>query len=283
MKHAYLIIAHNEYTVLNRLIHCLDDERNDIYVHIDKKAEFDGKSLSVTKSCLFILPEHLDGRWGDFSLVRIEYLLFETAYKKSEYAYYHLLSGVDFPIKSQDYIHDYCKRNQGVEFVGIAGGLLDRELRWRSQHYFLFSREFKTTCYWKRLFRALFVVIQSIVGYKRSSLEIKKGSQWCSVTHCFVSFLLQHKNIVEKIFNHTYCPDEMFIQTLLWNSDFKYKMYNIHDEFEGCKRYIKWDNGQLLPIDEHDVVAMVNSDKWFARKFSSDKIELINLIEKYNG
>ena len=35
MKHAFLIIAHNEYPVLEVLLSMLDDERNDIYLHID--------------------------------------------------------------------------------------------------------------------------------------------------------------------------------------------------------------------------------------------------------
>ena len=37
MKHAYLILAHHEFALLQTLIGCLDDARNDIYVHIDRK------------------------------------------------------------------------------------------------------------------------------------------------------------------------------------------------------------------------------------------------------
>lgn len=37
MKHAFLIIAHNEYPILEVLLSMLDDERNDIYLHIDKR------------------------------------------------------------------------------------------------------------------------------------------------------------------------------------------------------------------------------------------------------
>ena len=35
MKHAYLILAHNEFVILERLIQAIDDERNDIYIHFD--------------------------------------------------------------------------------------------------------------------------------------------------------------------------------------------------------------------------------------------------------
>lgn len=38
MKHAFLIIAHNEYPVLEVLLSMLDDERNDIYLHISSGA-----------------------------------------------------------------------------------------------------------------------------------------------------------------------------------------------------------------------------------------------------
>ena len=46
-KHAYLILAHTDMVQLQRLISCLDDRRNDIYVHIDKKAVFEDKAFEV--------------------------------------------------------------------------------------------------------------------------------------------------------------------------------------------------------------------------------------------
>ena len=36
-KHAYLIIAHDNFYTLEKLIKSIDDSRNDIYIHIDKK------------------------------------------------------------------------------------------------------------------------------------------------------------------------------------------------------------------------------------------------------
>lgn len=38
-KHAYMIIAHNEFDLLEILVRLLDDPRNDIYVHIDAKVK----------------------------------------------------------------------------------------------------------------------------------------------------------------------------------------------------------------------------------------------------
>ena len=35
-KHAYCIMAHNNWAQLQMLIDCLDDKRNDIFLHVDK-------------------------------------------------------------------------------------------------------------------------------------------------------------------------------------------------------------------------------------------------------
>ena len=221
MKHAYLIIAHNEPDILKLLVSVLDDERNDIYVHIDVKASFDGKDIKTEKSNLCLIQNRIDARWGDFSLIEVELALFGEAYKNGHYSYYHLLSGVDLPIKTQDYIHGYCQSHFGTEFIGFSQNVTAKELQWRSQHYFIFAKDFNNHSFIKRLLRAFFIKIQMLVGYRRIQEEVKKGSQWCSVTHEFVGFLLSHENYIRKYFNHTYCPDELVMQTLCWNSKFK--------------------------------------------------------------
>ena len=104
--------------------------------------------------------------------------------------------------------------------------------------------------------------------------------QWCSITHDFVQYLLQNKLLIRKIFNHTYCPDELFIQTLCWNSEFKNRIYNLNDEFEGCKRYIKWENGVLQPLTLQEVDDMILSSRWFARKFTSDNKHVVMEVVK---
>lgn len=277
-KHAYLILAHADYELLQCLVRCLDDNRNDIYIHIDKKANFDGKDICAQYSKLTILAERMDVRWGDYSMFEAELLLFETASSYAYYAYYHLLSGMDLPIKSQNYIHAYCDKHQGMEFIGFAQNVTLQELQWRTQNYFLYSKDFQSKSLWKRGLRALFVLLQRVAGCRRIRCEVKKGAQWCSVTHEFVQYLLSRKECIRTYFKSTYCPDELVIQTLCWNSPFREKIYNMADEFEGCKRYIKWKDGELLPITEKDVSVMLDSNKWFARKFSIRDEYIINKL-----
>lgn len=103
----------------------LDDGRNDIYLHIDKKVvlgPLEQDLFRLAKARLFVLEQRLDVRWGDISVVKAELLLLETASMKGPYDYYHLLSGVDLPIKSQDYIHRFFEKNKGYEFVPYSCG-----------------------------------------------------------------------------------------------------------------------------------------------------------------
>ena len=43
MRHAYLIIAHADFELLENLLSVLDYEDNDIFIHIDKKVSYDIK------------------------------------------------------------------------------------------------------------------------------------------------------------------------------------------------------------------------------------------------
>lgn len=84
-KHAFLIIAHNQFNLLKILLKQIDNEKNDIYLLIDKKANFyDTESIkkSIKSSNLFII-ESMKVYWGDFSQIEAELALFKEAQKKA--------------------------------------------------------------------------------------------------------------------------------------------------------------------------------------------------------
>ncbi len=271
-RHAYLIMAHNEPQLLDALLKALDNERNDIYLHIDAKAGFDCASYQPVFSKVHYIQNRIDGRWGDFSLVEIEFALIRAAVQLGQYSHFHLLSGVDLPVKSQVFIHDYCNAHPQTLFIGYAQNVTNSELAWRSQHRFLYSRSFKSGSTIKKITRALIARIQSLFKYTRYPLTVKKGSQWWSITSDFAKYLLDNEQQIRHYFQGTYCPDEMVIQTLCWNSPFRHKICSVTDEFHGCKRYIPWHNGSLMPFTDHDFTLMQHPDFWFARKFSSSDL-----------
>lgn len=79
--HAFMIIAHNQFELLKKLILALDDERNDIFVHIDAKVkDFDFDSFkSLTKFSEIHFTDRINVTWGDFSQVKAEMILLKAA------------------------------------------------------------------------------------------------------------------------------------------------------------------------------------------------------------
>lgn len=226
MKHAFLIIAHNEYPVLEVLLSMLDDERNDIYLHIDKRATelFQQiKKVKMQKAGFYLIENPIEVYWGDISQVQVEYLLFETALSHGSYAYYHLLSGTDLPIKSQDYIHAFFQQNAGKEFVGFwQDAAHQRDLERKVFRYYFFTKRLKDKEHLLHgitaLIRNLILAVQKISHYRRKqTFEFKKGGNWISITENAVKYLLQYKEIVLNRMKYTLCADEIFIQTILWN------------------------------------------------------------------
>lgn len=225
MKHAFLIIAHNEYPVLEVLLSMLDDERNDIYLHIDKRATelFQQiKKVKMQKAGFYLIENPIKVYWGDISQVQVEYLLFETALSHGPYAYYHLLSGTDLPIKSQDYIHAFFQQNAGKEFVGFwQDAAHQRDLERKVFRYYFFTKRLKDKEHLLHgitaLIRNLILAVQKISHYRRKqTFEFKKGGNWISITENAVKYLLQYKEIVLNRMKYTLCADEIFIQTILW-------------------------------------------------------------------
>ena len=278
MKHAYLILAHNEFGLLQTLISCLDDERNDIYVHMDRKVT-KLPTLKVEKANLQVLEDRIDIRWGDVSMVEAEYTLFEAAAAKGPYLYYHLLSGVDLPLKSQDQIHRFFEEHAGKEFVGYTLTEMTPEIARRMQRWHLFPRHFsrRRNCY--SVFRSLGIRLQEVLGIRRNQdIDFKKGSQWVSITDEMVRWLSEKKPWAMKTFSHTFVPDECFIQTLAWMSPLRENLYNTREDGTGCMRAIGWRGCELVDWSAPDLDELAVSSALFARKFNSSDPDFIQKI-----
>ncbi len=269
--HAYLIIAHNEFELLKRLIRCIDDERNDIYIHIDSKAKgFDKKAFEgVAQKSNVIFTHRTHITWGGFDMVRCEYILLEAAFESGkQYDYIHLLSGVDLPIADSDEIHKFFDKNNGFEFIHFgAPEPNEHEMSRVKFYHFMPGRR----NYFNRAVTKGETVIQRALGVDRlKGLQVQRGSQWFSITGDFAKYVLSQKSFVYKHFRHTYIPDEFFIQTLAINSAFAENLYSkeFDNNHAACMRFIDWTRGHPYTFREEDFEEIMSSGCLFARKFS---------------
>ena len=82
-----------------------------------------------------------------------------------------------------------------------------------------------------------------------------------------------------KIFKYSYCADELFVQTILYNSEFYKNVVSLkNDDYMSIKRFIDWNRGQPYTFKLEDFDLIMNSGCFFARKFSS-KVDK-NIIDK---
>lgn len=273
MKHAYLILAHGSFDLLRLLVSRLDDGRNDIFVHMDKKVKV-LPELHTEHAGLYFTRGRVDVRWGDWSVVEAEYVLFAEAVAGGPYQYYHLLSGVDLPVKSQDYIHAFCDAHEGTEFIGYTLTEITPEVVRKVQRWHLFPEDFKNTSMVKRALRAACIRIQEFLGiYRNRGIDFKKGSQWVSVTDAMARHFLAKRAWAQKVFSHSFCADEMVMQTLAWQPPFREKLYNTQDDGAGCLRAIGWKDGQIVDWTPEDLPALRASEALFARKFRNKDVE----------
>lgn len=291
MKHAYLIMAHNQFYVLEVLLKLIDDERNDIFLHIDKKVsnfDFDYLRTIVKKSNLYYTRRY-DVRWADISQTMATINILEEAIKnKQRYKYYHLLSGVDLPLKTQDQIHAFFKdkNNEFIHFCSKENRMKVMD-RYIYLHFFTKHLREKNIYIISRFLDIIISFFQKILD-KRSNkfdgIKIKVGANWFSITDNFAKYVIERKNDIERLYSHTKMADESFLQTLVYNSKFRKNLFKKgieNDDYIACLRYIDWTRGNPYVWKIEDYNRLINSNYLFARKF--DEEESKELIDKiYN-
>ena len=282
MRHAFLIIAHNNWWQLKQLIQLLDAENHDIYVHIDKKSKSFSEEdfLNLTaKSRVYFFQEY-EVFWGGFSQVQVELFLLEKAYHP-KYDYYHLVSGADLPLKSNRKIDTFFEKNQGKEFILYDNEKLqnDPEISRRTKYYhYLQNYRRRYSQKWKNEFftfcERVSLVMQIVLHVNRVkdlNWTVKYGSQWVSITDDLVEELLKQKEKITKVFSSTNCADELFVQTVAYNCGFKDRIYCPEDEMAENVRFIDWargKNGNPYTFRDQDYQSLQTNKNLFARKFS---------------
>lgn len=281
MKHAYMIMAHANFAQLQTLLDLLDDERNDIYLHIDKKAK-NVPAFSVKYSNLHMI-DPISVIWGGHSQIHCEMKLLEAA-SKGSYRYYHLLSGMDLPLKSQDEIHAFFREHDGKEFLGFnESSCMAKDFHYRIQYYFFFSNlrinVRRSLCYGMRQIDLLLVKLQKLLHISREPIfPLYKGDQWFSITDDLVGYVLAHKNEIKKQFDYTLCPDEIFLQSVAVSSPLRDNIVN------NCLRAIDWERGEPYTFRKEDVPALLASESLWGRKFDQRvDAEAIEMIAQHLG
>lgn len=297
MRHAFLILAHSNYWQLKQLFSLLDSENHDLYIHIDKRSkDFNIELFSdmPLKANIFIFQRY-KVYWGDFSIVEAELFLLGKAYE-NHYDYYHIISGSDLPLKSNNEMDIFFERNKGYEFIDLQAQKSDYEIHRRIQFFYLLRKYRKISN--NNAINVIFVTLSRcslalqialhIDRAKKLDWTVKYGSQWCSITDGFVKEVLKNRDKIKSMFKFTNCSDELFIQTVAYNSKYRDNIYHSSfDEVYDNMRLIDWkrrNTNSPYTFRDEDYDELIHSEALIARKFSEDvDKDIIKKIVSYVG
>ena len=275
-KHAFLIIAHNQFDILEKLIIMLDDDRNDIFLHIDKRVEHFNKNRfsALVKHSELHFTKRIAVYWGHSSQVDCELLLLGECLKHGPYQFVHLLSGVDLPIKTQDEIHRFFDEHPNTQFLQI--GWADRHLyRLEKYHFFL-----KHTHAPERIKGLVNKTVNAVTAKLRinrlkkyGDMEIVKTANWFSITGECAEYVYSKRRFIRRLTRFTVCADEMFLGTVIRSSPFWSQVYNPEPSWDGHMRYIDrirnvGSSPHIFTINDKDHI--IESKMLFARKFDEN-------------
>ncbi len=277
MKIAYLISAYNQPELLAEFIAVLDQPKEHMFVHVDKKTDIQPFRKLLQDRCIFI-EEREKVFWGDISFVKAIIKLMKTASDTGKFDYYSFHSGVDFPIKPILEYEAFLEKNKGGEFITLSDCCLNRQMQKRYAGYYLFKNRSKFFLYLNYGTTKL-----QRYFYKRKPYKGEKmffGSTWWTLTHDCIKYILKSVDegkAILKYFKFVFITDEMFFHTIIGNSIFAGNVRNNN------LRYIVFAPNHSNPnvITLKDKEQLVTSPHFFARKFEIQKSrEIIDVLKK---
>lgn len=309
---AILILAHKGLEQVMRLISRVSHCDVDIFLHIDKKWMVSDEELSRLSSLndgrVYLSPKRFSIFLFDVSMVYAELELMQMARKQAlannvPYAYYILLSGQDYPLKSignilralstrfpspsldttewskGNWVEASFNHSRPMKALRArAKAVIDSRIRLKVLN--VFSRgvlyiAFTAYAYIKDIFLGT-----PYARMRKLGMRVAGGSQWFILPENMVDEILEKATHQEfmRIFQDVGSADETFIQTTLLNSSHK-NLLSINEPTEVMQRTLTYVDffGDSRKSLGHPVILTVSnfdqlqkSECLFARKFDSN-------------
>ncbi len=297
MNIAYIILAHKYPQHLLRLVERLSNANDTFFIHIDKKVDISifEATFKEKKWKVNFVTKREDGRWGDIGIVLATVnALREIIKSEIKFDRIVLLSGMDYPIKSQKEILQFFTDNKDKNYITFQPFPVD-VLNYggidRIEHYSINMMKKRYTYlpkkYCKELnFKGRFVnsflgLMQAMMPARRFPADVKPyyGSQWWNITGetalKVIDYLDKHPNYI-KYHKYSLLPDEMFFQSILLSFE------SIHELVNDNLRFLEWDHTGSHPsmLGLQHLPQLQSSKALFARKFEQNS-EILDNIDTY--
>jgi hypothetical protein len=251
---AYLILAHGNPRQLARLVNALPAS-SPVLIHFDRRAG-DALYQEVTELLGSRPMLHFVKRqrcwWASFGIVAGTINLIQGLNALDiPYDYATLLSGADYPIKSNVSIANYLDRHRGQEF--IESFLLTAPNRWT--HDGGYSTAPRRVIGRHLHFRSRMMRLPGLREMP-GGLKPYGGAQWWTLSRDAIGYIaefIERAPRVVEFFKGSFAPDEAFVQTILSNSHLAERVTG--DDL----RIVVWGRPlppypATLPMDDRDML-----------------------------
>lgn len=290
MKQAILITAYKNYHHLEEIIKCFD-ANFELFIHLDKKSKISEIELANLRkyNIVKLLEQKFKVNWGGFNHLKSILYLAEQALKNPENQYFHLITGQDFPIKTNAYFIEFFKKNRNAEFITYFN-FPNSSSGWPGNNgldrieYYNFYDVWNAKIHKQFEKIALAIRLQKRFGFKRAIStkmpQLYGGSTYWSLSReCLeyvIEFTKKNKFVLNR-FKYTFCAEEFYFQTVIINSHFAAKVVNDN------LRYIDWvarNGNNPAVLDITDLEKLKEGQAIFARKVDyPQSLELMNAIK----
>lgn len=294
-NHAFLITCYKQPQLVARIIRVLASSNHFFFIHVDKKTEI-SPFIDATRNINNVLfTEQINVYHARISQLKSELILLYSvrdfeASNKIKFDYVHLISGNDYPIRSNEQFDAFFEKTNST-FM-----LYDSEQYWEKMKKY---EEHTVNDYHLNkggLISSIFIkTLGSFLGsvFPRKKITNLAGGwdwwSWNALTFNYVlDFLDSNPNYLKR-WNHTLCVTEKFFHTLLFDKkqEFNFETWN-------PLRFVSWkprrDMGAnynpCRPYDltEAEYELIINSKAFFCRKVDEEKSsKLLDMIDSQRG
>ena len=289
-NHAFLIKAHKEPELVARIIKILAKENHFFFLHIDAKTKnfYDFvRAVDGINNIIFLQPR-ISVHHACVSMLECNLRLFREAFSfNKKIDYFHLISGQDYPLRSNEVFDSFFENNDksymGLDTIEFRNACMPIKYSGRVNYWWLNKKSLISKIYNHSLMKPISYI------FRRDEIpDLWGGWEWCSLTYPVVKFILEQTEKNPQFlsrFNHTSCSDELYIPTIAH----KYKNeLNIEDRTP--LRYVSWipksrknvpEKKRPYILNEEDYYDIINSQAFFCRKIDSQASKkLLDLIDQ---
>lgn len=298
----YIIQVHQNPEQLKRLILRLNTSNVFFYIHVDKKSNlipFQKELNNFNNIYFFDDNSRINVIWGEISQVQATLLAMNKIIQDKRTGYCILMSGQDYPIKTNEYIFDFLEKNHGSNFIKGRpvedvwktykqriynyNFSLNENQRHNTSIYIIYNKKFYSHANIQNMInlaqsKKRKYLYKVFIPRKTPKIKQYGGSQWWALPIETIYYILDFIKNNKSYLNYhqfTHVPDEIFFHSIVSNG-FQDK------EIKHSLTYVNWAaQNRPLPItfELDDYNELINNNFLFARKFYPES-EILNMIDK---